>query len=108
MFDRHVKPHLKQVIGGAECHAPCVLASCIFTRSGSFQQQRAVLAAMRSQSLRFCHDNRNYTVPGTTQKTRYQRGRNRRLMKLAAHVQACAFEGDKVEANKVCACAAVG
>lgn len=49
-----------------------------------------MLEAIQASSIRFTHDGQDYTLFGTTQKTGYQR------------VQACAFEGVKIETKVAC------
>lgn len=58
-----------------------------------------MLSALRQARIKFKHDSQHFTAYCTTQKTKSQRDRNRRLTRLASHLQICAFGGDR---NKTC------
>lgn len=49
LFERHVRLHSRQVLS----HAPYLLAPCKYNLYGSLPQQRGVLTALRSTTIRF-------------------------------------------------------
>lgn len=101
LFDRFVKPKVAAALQEAEYEAPYLLSSCIHVRCGSACQQRDLLAALRSEKVVFTLDGVEYNIFGTTQKSRHQRDRNRRLMRIASYIQNCAHGGGETETYKM-------
>lgn len=56
-----------------------------------------LLNAMRSAKVTFSLDGTDFSIYATTQKSRSQRDRNRRLMKVASYIQNCAYDGSRTE-----------
>lgn len=75
-------------MSGLEAYCPYLLSSVLFLRCGSPREARAAVGFLRASSLRVKLNNEELSLWFTLQKTKEQKDRSKRLMRMAACVQA--------------------